>query len=61
MADIDHTLDAIRAIVEHVEEWSKEYVYSPLTNEFAPRDGDSGAALARVRGWFDLGAATPGA
>lgn len=54
MVDIDHTLDAVRKIVDNIEEWAKEYVYSPLSNEFTRRDGDSGAALARVKQWFEL-------
>ena len=55
MADIDHTLDAVRQIVDNVDEWAKEYVYSPLSNEVSRRDGDSGAAQARIREWFEFG------
>ena len=53
-ADIEHTLDGVRAIVEHVDEWAKEYVYSPVSNEFTRHDGDTNAPLARVKGWFEL-------
>lgn len=53
-ADIEHTLNAVREIVEHVDEWSKEYTYSPVSNEFSRCDGGSGTALARVKGWFEL-------
>lgn len=55
-ADIEHAIHAVREIVEHVAEWAKDYEYSPVTNEFALRGGDSGAALARVKGWFELDA-----
>ncbi|MDE2157137.1 MAG: aminotransferase class V-fold PLP-dependent enzyme, partial [Xanthomonadaceae bacterium] len=54
MADIDHTIHAVREIVEHVDEWAQDYVYSPATNEFARREGGDGAALARVKAWFEL-------
>ena len=47
---------AVGQIVENVVEWAKDYVYSPISNEFAHRAGDDGAALARVKGWFELGA-----
>lgn len=56
MVEIDHALNAVREIVEHVDEWAGEYDYSPATNEFTWRDGDSGAPLARVKDWFKLGA-----
>ena len=54
MADIDHAIHAVREIVAHVDEWAQDYVYSPVTNEFARREGDDGAALARVKTWFEL-------
>ena len=53
MADISHAIGAVADIVEHVEEWSKDYIYSPKTNEYAHRDGDA-EALRRMKGWFDL-------
>ncbi len=59
MADIDHTLDAVRDIVEHVHEWADDYEYSPVTNEFTWRGGDADAPLARVKAWFKLGAPKP--
>ena len=54
LADIDHTIHAVREIVAHAREWAMDYVYSPTTNEFARRAGDDGAALARVKAWFEL-------
>ena len=56
MADIDHSIRAVGEIVANVGQWAKDYVYSPISNEFAHRAGDGGAALARVQQWFELGA-----
>jgi selenocysteine lyase/cysteine desulfurase len=56
MADIDHTINALREITEHVAQWSQDYEYSSTTNEFTLRNGDSGAAQARIEGWFELDA-----
>jgi selenocysteine lyase/cysteine desulfurase len=52
-ADIDHCVRAVAEIVEHIGEWSKDYVYSKASNEYAHRSG-AGAAPAMVRGWFEL-------
>lgn len=54
MADIDHAIRAVGEIVANVGQWAKDYVYSPISNEFAYRGGDDGAAFARVKGWFEL-------
>ena len=54
LADIDHSIRAVGQIVANVGEWAKDYVYSPISNEFAHRVGDGGAGLARVKGWFEL-------
>ncbi len=54
-AEIDHALNAVRAIVAHVDDWAPDYAYSPLTNEFVHRTVDGHAAHARIRAWFDLG------
>ena len=51
MGDIDHCLTAVAEVVEHAETWSRDYVYSPATNEYAHRDGDA-ALKARVGAWF---------
>lgn len=50
-ADIDHTIDAVAAIVTNIDEWSRDYVYSPATNEYTHRDGDA-AMKALVRSWY---------
>ena len=52
MADLDHCVRAVAETVEHVGEWSKDYVYSKASNEYAHKSGE-GAAPAMVRGWFD--------
>jgi selenocysteine lyase/cysteine desulfurase len=54
MADIDHTLHAVREIVTNVGDWARDYQYSPITNEFTRCAGDDGEALARVKRWFEL-------
>jgi selenocysteine lyase/cysteine desulfurase len=51
-ADIDHALDAVAAIVERAAEWSRDYVYSPTSNEYSHRSDDA-AMRARVAGWFN--------
>ncbi len=56
-ADIEHTVQAVRDIVTHIDHWATDYVYSPLSNEFTHREGDSDAACERVKSWFELGTA----
>ena len=51
MADIDHSIRAVGEIVAHIEEWSKDYSYSPRTNEYVHKNGDA-EATARVKRWF---------
>jgi selenocysteine lyase/cysteine desulfurase len=51
LADIDHCVWAVREVVEHAAEWSRDYTYSPKTNEYTHRGGP-GAAPALVRQWF---------
>jgi selenocysteine lyase/cysteine desulfurase len=53
MADIDHSLDAVAQIAAHAEEWSRDYAYSPKTNEYQHRSG-AGDAPAMVREWFGM-------
>ncbi|HET8942516.1 MAG TPA: aminotransferase class V-fold PLP-dependent enzyme [Rudaea sp.] len=55
MADIDHTLHAVAEIVNHIADWSGDYQYSPVTNEFMRCSGEHDQALARVKQWFELG------
>ena len=51
MADIDHCVHAVAEVVAHIGAWSKDYVYSKETNEYAHRSG-AGSAPAMVRDWF---------
>ena len=52
--EIDFCVEALREIVQRAPEWSADYVYSPVTNEFCHRAGrDSG--VPDMRDWFDLG------
>jgi len=53
MAEIEHSLNAVAEIVAHAEEWSRDYTYSPKTNEYVHRSG-AGDAAAMVRGWFGM-------
>ena len=54
-ADIEHAMHALREIVAHADEWAKDYVYSPVTNEFSHKDHDATASLAGIKRWFELG------
>jgi selenocysteine lyase/cysteine desulfurase len=52
-AEIDHCLEAVRAIAANAAAWSADYVYSPSRNEYTHRAGDGGAR-DRIGSWFDL-------
>ena len=54
MADIDHTIHAVAEIVAQAGHWAQDYVYSPVTNEFAHRAVDAEVARARIKAWFEL-------
>ncbi|HET9032322.1 MAG TPA: aminotransferase class V-fold PLP-dependent enzyme [Dokdonella sp.] len=56
-ADIDRTIQGVAEIVSNAAEWINDYTYSPITNEFTRSTGEDGAALARVKQWFELGPA----
>jgi selenocysteine lyase/cysteine desulfurase len=53
MADIDHAIGAVRAVVANAGDWSTDYVYSRRTNEYAHRDG-VGPLQSQVKSWFSL-------
>ena len=53
MADIDFAIHAVEESVRHYEAWSRDYTYSPLTNEYSHNQGD-GALRQRVQEWFTL-------
>ncbi len=50
-ADVDHALGAVEEIVRHAAAWSRDYVYSPTSNEFTHRAADS-STRERVAAWF---------
>ena len=54
MADIEHAIDAVKEIATNIDVWSKDYTYSPKTNEYTHCDGDT-EARRRMKGWFDFG------
>ncbi|MBI3568588.1 MAG: aminotransferase class V-fold PLP-dependent enzyme [Gemmatimonadetes bacterium] len=53
MADIDHAIRAVAECVANAPQWSKDYAYSNVTNEYVHRSGDD-VLKARVKGWFEL-------
>ena len=54
-AEVQYLLGAIQAVVDEGAEWSKDYTYSPVTNEFHhSRAADDAPSV--VRAWFELGA-----
>jgi len=57
-ADIDHALNAVAEVVRHGRDWSRDYAYSSLTNEYDHRDGDP-ALTQRVRHWFSAATSLP--
>ncbi|NVO03780.1 MAG: aminotransferase class V-fold PLP-dependent enzyme [Bacteroidetes bacterium] len=46
-------IDAIQQIVENCQEWEKDYVYSPKTNEFAHRNFENNKK-DQIKKWFEL-------
>jgi selenocysteine lyase/cysteine desulfurase len=50
-AELLHALDAVEQVVRHGARWAEDYVYSPTSNEYAHRDGDS-TLSARVAEWY---------
>lgn len=54
MADIDHAMHAVREIAAHAETWAKDYLYSPISNEFTPRHAEADVMQSRIESWFSL-------
>jgi len=50
-AELDYILSALEQLVENVEEWQQDYVYSPHTNEFTCQIA---CDPVDVHAWFDL-------
>ncbi len=59
MADIDHAMHAVREVAAHAEAWSRDYVYSSISNEFTLRHAEADAMQARIESWFSLDADAP--
>lgn len=51
--EIDYICEAIRSLCEHHQEWAKEYVYDPHTNEFNHLE-NKGASAGMVADWFNM-------
>ena len=58
MADIDYAIAAVAECVANVDAWSRDYVYSNVTNEYHHKNGDA-ALKARVQEWFALSPPRP--
>jgi selenocysteine lyase/cysteine desulfurase len=52
-AEIDFCVEALRELVQKAPEWSADYAYSPVTNEFCHRAGRE-SGVPDMRDWFDL-------
>ena len=46
-------LNAINEIIINVKEWSKDYTYSPKTNEYY-HNSQSGKEFEAIKNWFDM-------
>jgi selenocysteine lyase/cysteine desulfurase len=53
MAEVEHCVEAVRAIVDHGAAWAKDYTYSSHTNEYAHTSGRR-EVQTRVADWFAL-------
>lgn len=51
--ELDFILNAIAEVVRNVKEWSKDYTYSPRTNEFCHKSQDK-KEFETIKEWFDL-------
>jgi selenocysteine lyase/cysteine desulfurase len=49
--ELVRAMDAVEQVVRHGNEWARDYVYSPTTNEYAHRDGDA-EVRERVAAWY---------
>jgi len=50
-AELDYALTAIEQVVAHIDEWEKDYEYSPLTNEYTCKKHHT---QLDVSNWFDM-------
>ncbi len=51
--EIRFTCNAIKDIANNIEEWRKDYIYNPRTNEFDHISCDDRKLINKVEGWFD--------
>lgn len=49
--EIDYILEALQSIVQHIEEWKKDYLFSPGTAEFNHKMGE---CPSRIADWFAI-------
>jgi len=52
-AEVIRFCEAVKMIVENIEEWSACYTYNPASNEYECEEGDS-AIIKTVEGWFEM-------
>ena len=45
-------MTSIKQVIDHIEEWKKDYTYNSKTNEFDFNKGHY--PLINVKNWFDL-------
>ncbi len=51
--EVKDFIEALKLIVQHIEEWKKEYLYNSKTNEFVHRNY-RGEKLDEIKEWFFL-------
>jgi selenocysteine lyase/cysteine desulfurase len=51
--ELNIVLDAIEEIIANIKEWSRDYIYSPKTNEYHHKSCD-GKEFLEIRNWFEL-------
>ena len=54
-AEIDFIMDAIELTASHFAEWSTDYTYNPVANEFSFKATDSNEP-GKIEEWFDVAA-----
>ncbi|MBX7120293.1 MAG: aminotransferase class V-fold PLP-dependent enzyme [Gemmatimonadaceae bacterium] len=50
-AEVTHVLDAVEQVARHGAAWARDYVYSPVTNEYA-HVADDATIVRQVQDWF---------
>jgi len=51
--EVEFICDAIEQVSKNIEEWSKDYIYNPRTNEFDYKKGDE-TIISKVKTWFEI-------